>query len=223
MMVARRPPPSQTHVIHVAPHPLLEIAAFETVFPVTLGELPPAPALVRGLDLAAPAPLASDDDVRAAVRRLLRHGGYRPTGRGKPASEYLLGAAQKGDLGSINPAVDACNVASLHSGLPISVVDLDLVAAPLAVAVAGEGASYVFNRSGQTIDLAGLLCLCDAAGPCANAVKDAQRSKTHEGTRRTLSVVWGTNELTGRASTVASWYRVLLAELGARTAPVVGC
>lgn len=210
-------------MIHVAPHPLLEIAAFETVFPVTLAELPPAPALVRGLDLAAPAPLASDDDVRAAVRRLLRHGGYRPTGRGKPASEYLLGAAQKGELGSINPAVDACNVASLHSGLPISVVDLDLVAAPLSVAVAGEGASYVFNRSGQSIDLEGLLCLCDAAGPCANAVKDAQRSKTHEGTRRTLSVVWGTNELPGRAGAVARWYRALLAELGARTEPLVGC
>ncbi len=203
--------------IHVAAHPLLEVALFETEFDAPLGELAPAPRLVDRLRLDAPAPLASDDDVRAAVRRLLRHGGYRPTGRGKPASEYLLGAAQKGELGSINAAVDACNVASLHSGLPISVVDLDLARAPLSIAIATAGSIYVFNRSGQTIELDGLLCLFDAEGPCANAVKDAQRTKTHEGTRRTFSVVWGTSELAGRAEVVARWYRELLAEVGART------
>jgi len=44
--------------------------------------------------------------------------------------------------------------------------------APLRVGIATMGMSYVFNASGQTIDLAGLLCLFDADGPCANAVKD---------------------------------------------------
>jgi DNA/RNA-binding domain of Phe-tRNA-synthetase-like protein len=218
IMLATRPIPSQPlTVIHVAAHPLLEVALFETEFTAPLGELAPAPGLVDGLRLDAPAPFASDDDVRAAVRRLLRHGGYRPTGRGKPASEYLLGAAQKGELGTINTAVDACNVASLHSGLPISVVDLDLARAPHSIAIAAAGANYVFNRSGQTIDLEGLLCLFDADGPCANAVKDAQRTKTHEGTRRTLSVVWGTTELPGRAAQVARWHRELLTGVGAHT------
>jgi DNA/RNA-binding domain of Phe-tRNA-synthetase-like protein len=217
MFALRTLPAQPVNVIQVAAHPLLEVVLFETEFDVPLDALAPAPQLAAGLRLDAPAPLSSDDDVRAAVRRLLRYGGYRPTGRGKPASEYLLGAAQKGELGSINPAVDACNVASLHSGLPISVVDLDLARAPFSIAIAAAGTSYVFNRSGQTIELDGLVCLFDANGPCANAVKDAQRTKTHADTRRTLSVVWGTNELAGRAARVARWYRELLVETGART------
>src|SRR5207302_10500488 len=142
----------------------------------------------------------SDDAVREAVRRLLRHSGFKPTGRSKPASEYLLKAVGEGRLSSINVAVDACNVASLRSGLPISVVDLDRAREPFRVGVAPAGASYVFNASGQEIDLGGLLCLFDAEGPCGNAVKDAQRTKTWDVTRRTLSLVWGTVALPGRTA-----------------------
>ena len=163
----------------------------------------------------SPAPLSADDTVRAAVRDLLRHGGYKPTGRGKPASEYLVRAAGDGSLGSINAAVDVCNVVSLHSGLPISVVDLERARPPLRLGVAPEGATYVFNASGQSIDLGGLLCLFDAEGPCANAVKDAQRTKTHPDTRRTFTVLWGTRALPGRAERAHGWYRELLERLGA--------
>jgi DNA/RNA-binding domain of Phe-tRNA-synthetase-like protein len=168
----------------------------------------------------APAPLAAGDDVRKAVRDLLRHGGYKPTGRGKPASEYLRGALVDGAFPSINLAVDACNAVSLHSGLPISVIDLDRARAPFSISIAPAGASYVFNAAGQTIDVSGLVCLCDAEGPCANAVKDAQRTKTHAGTLRTLSVVWGTRELPGRAAQAAAWYRELLHASGLRTEAV---
>lgn len=197
------------------PHPLLEAVAFTASFPAPLGELPSPPWLVDLLKLEAPAPLRSDDTVRGAVRDLLRHGGYKPTGRGKPASEYLVRAASEGSLGSINAAVDACNVVSLHSGLPISVVDLERARPPLRVGVAPAGAAYVFNASGQTIDLEGLLCLFDAEGPCANAVKDAQRTKTHAGTQRTLAILWGTKALPGRAEQAFGWYRELLERLGA--------
>jgi len=155
-----------------------------------------------------------------AVRDLLRRGGFKPTGRSKPASEYLLRAAGEGALGSINAAVDAGNVVSLHSGLPVSVVDLDRAQAPLRVGVAEEGARYVFNAGGQEIDLAGLLCLFDAQGPCANSVKDAQRTKTDAGTRRTLCLVWGTTALPGRAAQTVAWYRGLVDRLGARTEAV---
>ena len=202
-------------MLTVEPHPLLELSAFITVFPRPLGELPSPPALLAGLALAADAPLRSDDAVRAAVRDLLRHGGiFKPTGRSKPASEYLIKAAAEGMTG-INAAVDACNVASLHSGLPISVVDLERVTPPLAVRVAAEGSHYVFNASGQSIAIGGLLALCDADGPCAGPVKDSQRSKTHAGTTRTLSIVWGTRALPGRAAQTAAWYRALLREAGA--------
>lgn len=199
-------------------HPLLDLAAFVTEFPQPLGDLP-APQELRDLlrvDVAVP--LTSSDAVREAVRDLLRKGGFKPTGRSKPASEYLLRAAGDGSLASINLAVDACNVASLHAGLPISVVDLARARPPYRVGVAGPGSSYVFNASGQTIDLAGLLCLFDADGPCANAVKDAQRTKTTPETRRTLSVVWGTTALPGRAAATATWYQQLLRAAGAATA-----
>lgn len=207
-------------MLNVAPHPLLDAQVFTTTFSAPLADQPSPDWLRALLKIDAPAPLKSDDAVRQAVRDLLRHGGYKPTGRGKPASEYLIRAVAEGTLGSINAAVDTCNVVSLHSGLPISVIDLDKGRAPFSVAIAGPGSNYVFNASGQTIDLEGLLCLGDADGPCANAVKDAQRTKTHEATRRTLSIVWGTTALPGRCAAAVKWYRELLAQLGTTTEAV---
>jgi len=202
-------------ILTVDPHPSLELVAFTTVFPKPLGEMPSPPWLTDLLSLNAEAPMTRSEDLRKAVRDLLRHGGYRPTGRGKPASEYLVRAAGEGRLTGINAAVDACNAVSLHSGLPVSVIDLDRAEPPFRVGIAGEDARYVFNAAGQEIRVEGLLCLHDAGGPCANAVKDAQRTKTHAGTRRTLTLLWGTNAFPGRAAEAAAWYRDLLARLGA--------
>jgi DNA/RNA-binding domain of Phe-tRNA-synthetase-like protein len=199
------------------PHPLLELSAFVTVFPRPLGDMPSPPELEALLARDAAAPLTSADSVRESVRALLRHGGFKPTGRSKPASEYLLRAVDDNALSAINLAVDACNAVSLHSGLPISVVDLDRARQPLRVGIAPAGATYVFNASGQTIDLGGLLCLFDAEGPCANAVKDAQRTKTTAETRRTLSLIWGSKALAGRAAQAETWYRHLLEQHGAMT------
>lgn len=199
----------------VDPHPLLCLESFAATLPRPLGELPSPEwltALLRG-------PACADEELRAAVRDLLRHGGYKPTGRGKPSSEYLARAAGDGTLGSINLIVDACNAASLEGGLPISVVDLDLAHPPLRVGLAPPDTSYVFNRSGQEIRVDGLLCLFDAEGPCANAVKDAQRTKTHDGTRRALALVWGTRAFPERAAAVAGRYRELLERAGASTEP----
>ncbi|MFB1482353.1 phenylalanine--tRNA ligase beta subunit-related protein [Corallococcus sp. RDP092CA] len=196
-------------------HPFLDLIAFTSSFPAPLGDLPAPDWLQALLKPGATAPLQSDDAVRGAVRDLLRHGGYKPTGRGKPASEYLVRAAGDGTLGTINAAVDACNAVSLHSGLPISVVDLDRAREPFRASIAIQGDRYVFNASGQTIDLEGLLCLFDAQGPCANAVKDAQRTKTDATTRRTLTLLWGTKELPGHTERAFTWYRELLERLGA--------
>lgn len=208
-------------MLEIEPHPLLDARAFVARYPKTLSELSTPGAISALLAPDADAPFASDDDVRKLVRDLLRHGGYKPTGRGKPASEYLLGAAREAPLAAINVAVDACNAVSLHSGLPISVIDLDRAREPFSIRIATEGDAYVFNASGQSIDLAGLVCLCDADGPCANAVKDAQRAKTGPSTRRTLSIVWGTRALAGRAQAVAEWYRGLLASAGAETVSAI--
>jgi DNA/RNA-binding domain of Phe-tRNA-synthetase-like protein len=204
----------------VEPHPLLDLRAFLTHFPRPLSGMPSAPELVALLAVEAAAPMHSDETLREAVRKLLRHGGFRPTGRSKPASEYLIKALREG-LSSINLAVDACNAVSLHSGLPISVIDLERAREPFRVAIAPPGASYVFNASGQAIDLSGLLCLCDADGPCGNGVKDAQRTKTTAATTRTLSLIWGTVAVPGRAAETEAWYRSLLEQQGATTTDAV--
>ncbi|MCI0638036.1 MAG: hypothetical protein L0Y72_21235 [Gemmataceae bacterium] len=216
----------------IDPHPLLDASVFVTKFPRPLGEMPTPPEVLTLFSLAAVAPLTSNDEVREKVRALLRYGGFKPTGRSKPSAEYLIRAVgdmtslapagrgvggEGGKLSSINLAVDVCNAVSLHSGLPISVIDLDRAQAPFRIGIAPAGAAYVFNSSGQSIDLAGLLCLFDAEGPCANGVKDAQRTKTSEGTLRTLSVIWGTNALPGRAEQTCQWYRELLAQCHAQT------
>jgi DNA/RNA-binding domain of Phe-tRNA-synthetase-like protein len=203
--------------LRIEAHPQLRVAVFTTSFPAPLASTPTPAAARDALRLDAPAPLERDESTRTIVRDLLRHGGYKPTGRGKPASEYLVRAASEGALGSINAAVDACNAVSLHSALPISVVDLDRAREPFRIAVAPAGASYVFNASGQEIDLGGLLCLFDADGPCANAVRDAQRTKTRDHTRATLSVIWGAVGLESRLDVAERWYRALLADAGAST------
>ena len=206
--------------LRVDHHPSLRVAAFTTAFPAPLGELATPPAVLAALAADAPAPLRRDEAVRAAVRDMLRHRGYKPTGRGKPASEYLVRAAAEGTLGAINAAVDACNAVSLHSGFPISVVDVDRARGFFRIGLAPAGASYVFNASGQEIDLTGLVCLFDAEGPCANAVRDAQRTKTHADTRSTLSVLWGCAGFEARLQEAATWYRALLEGMGATTAGV---
>lgn len=216
-----------TFSVAVAPHPLLEVGAFVTRFDRSVAELGaqhPIAALAmpgaRAPALVGVAPEAR----RTAVRDLLRAGGFKPAGRSKPASEYLVGARDEGRFPTINAAVDACNVVSLHSGLPISLVDAELLdrTAALRIAVAPVGTSYVFNPSGQVIDAGGLLALWDGAGPTGTPVKDAQRTKTSDGTRMTLAIVWGTSALPGHTAATTQWYRELVAAIpGALTEPVL--
>ena len=205
-------------MLTVEPHPDLDLRALITDFPDTLGGLATSAELVQWLALDVPVPLQSSDEIRAVVRDLLRAGGFKPPGRSKPAPEYLLRVARDAQLLPINVAVDIGNEVSLHRGLPISVVDLAVAQPPLHVAVAPPGSSYEFNPSGQTIDVGGLLCLCDASGPCASAVKDSQRTKTSMATRRTLSLIWGAAKLPQQTVAADAWYHELLQSPGLRVA-----
>src|SRR5687768_940077 len=72
--------------IEIRPHPALAVAAFATTFPRPLGELPTPRAILALLDGSGPAPMKADERTRTEVRDMLRIGGYKPTGRGKPAS-----------------------------------------------------------------------------------------------------------------------------------------
>ncbi len=117
----------------VEPHPLLEPGVFTIHTAQPCGVLATPPAIARLAEAGAEAPLASSDAVKSAVRDLLRAGGYKPSGRSKPASEYLAAAAAKGEFPRINALVDACNVVSLHAGLPISLNWLALLRSSLKI------------------------------------------------------------------------------------------
>lgn len=131
---------------------------------------------------------------KAAVRGMLRFGTYKPSGRSKPSSEYLLGAALKGDFPLVNGPVDVNNAVSLEWGYPASVFDLELCGTVLLLRRGMAGESYVFNPSGQSINLKDLLCVCRAEGkawlPCGNPVKDAMATKTNESTRSVAAVIY---------------------------------
>jgi DNA/RNA-binding domain of Phe-tRNA-synthetase-like protein len=205
-------------MIEVAPNPRLLARYFTAEFPKPLQECPASERVLRLLRKEESPGLAPDEATKAAVRNLLRLGGFKPTGRSKPASEYLEKAFQEGYLNPINAAVDVCNAVSLHSGLPISVIDLDLAQAPYQIKIVPDKVSYVFNPSGQELDLQGLVCFWDAQGPCGSPVKDSQRTKTHGETRRTLVIIWGCQEAPGRVEATQQLYQELLQDCGAKLA-----
>ncbi len=210
-------------MITVDPHPLLDLCAFTTTWPRPLGELSAPPWLAQLASLDADTGFSPPDDKhKKLVRDLLRHGGFKPAGRNKPCNEYIRGVAAKGRFPFINAAVDATNLAALHGALPVSTVDADLLQGSLRVGIAAKGERYAFNMSGQEIDLSGLLCLHDGQGPCANAVKDSQRAKTHEGSTCTLTLIWGTRDLPGRALGVSSWHQQINQRLGGSVERLLG-
>lgn len=150
-----------------------------------------AEALVRVDAAAFPEP------VRKAVRDMLRVGGYKPTGRGKPASEYLVGTAREMGLPRVNNLVDINNLVSLVTALPISIFDADHLGGEIAVRFGRLGESYQFNSSGQAMDLGGIPVVCRSATdePVGNAVKDSMLAKVDANTRNVTAVLYGSRQL----------------------------
>ena len=155
----------------------------------------PPPLLADMLDRASRQPdELLPEDRKRAVRQMLRHGKYKPSGRGKPASEFLLRAATEGQFPQISGPVDVNNAISLASGFPGSIFDASLSGKELLVRRGLAGESYVFNASGQTIDLTDLLLVCRRVDgewvPCGNPVKDSQETKIQNTTEDVLGVLY---------------------------------
>lgn len=161
-------------------------------------------------------------EVRARVRKMLRFGKYRASGRGKPASEFLLRAALEERFPVIGGPVDVNNAISLSTGFPGSLFDADRTGPDLLLRHGREGEAYVFNRSGQTIDLQDLLLVCRKAEfgwePCGNPVKDSMTTKIGDGTRNVLAVLYvPADEPPDAAEVCAARYAELLeTECGAQ-------
>jgi DNA/RNA-binding domain of Phe-tRNA-synthetase-like protein len=192
----------------------------------TAGAAPSSPTLLAELERAEQAARQRTDDepVRRAVRDLLRHGRYKPTGRAKPASEYLLGVAREGEMPRINNLVDINNLVSLETLLPASVIDVERAGTRrFWLRRGGGGESYVFNGAGHSIELTDLLLVAardgegDAAGrPCANPVKDSMATKVNEATREVLVVLYAPASLAALVASGLSRYAALLAGTGAQ-------
>lgn len=133
-------------------------------------------------------------ETRAQVRRMLRFGKYRASGRGKPASEFLLRAAIADEFPLINGPVDVCNAISLASGFPGSLFDVEVCGKDLLVRRGAAGEQYVFNASGQSIDLTDLLLVCRRVDeqwqPCGNPVKDSEATKIRATTKDVVAVLY---------------------------------
>lgn len=140
-------------------------------------------------------------DLKESVRRLLRSGGFKASGRNKPASEYLAQAAREGRFPAINNLVDIVNFISLSSGLPISLLDLGATSESVIIRHGSAGESFVFNAGGQIIDLEGLIVVCRREGPDAGSsiplgtpVKDSMQGKIKDSTTSILGIVYGPPE-----------------------------
>lgn len=165
---------------------------------VVVGPAPAALAeeLGRVVALRAAQPLSPEEEaLRRASRDMLRNGRYRPTGRGKPASEYLVRAACRDDFPRINGPVDANNLVSLLHCVPVSVWDLDLAGTGRFELRLGGDERYVFNASGQDLDLRDLVCGCGLldggeSRPMVTPIKDCLATKVVDGTARVAGAVY---------------------------------
>lgn len=153
--------------------------------------------------------------VKDEVRRLLRSGGFKPSGRNKPASEYLAQAAREGRFPLINNLVDINNYLSLLWGLPISLLDLGVVGASAVLRLGAPGESYVFNEAGQAIDVEGLVCFCRREGdnvqPLGNPVKDSMLGKIGAETTSVVAIIYGPSSIV--SSELMTTYLELFAEM----------
>ena len=186
---------------------------------VTLAPASPTLAAAIARDVAQVRTSALNEERTKVVRDLLRFGKYKPTGRGKPASEYLQGAAREDRFPAINNLVDALNRVSLMSQLPISLIDLDRAASQRFVVRRGrEGESYVFNASGQVIELQDLLLVAALPEdrPGANPGKDSMATQLDGATKNVLAVVYAPASL---AEVAAAATTALAEELAREASP----
>ena len=168
---------------------------------------PPALELRIVTALESASARAADADVKNAVRALLRYGRYKPTGRAKPASEYLLNAAVEQRFPRVNNLVDLGNCISLEALLPVSLIDLDRAGSSDFRLRRGRlDEAYVFNSGGQSIELLDLLLVAVAPDdrPCANPVKDSMATKLHPGSSSVLGVVYAPVPLAPLAASAAA-------------------
>lgn len=156
------------------------------------GQLPPAHQALPERD---PEDLA-DHPVARAYRDLFWSMDIDPTKR-RPAGEALARrAARDGTLPRIHPLVDAYNLASAHTLVPISAFDLAQTQGSVVLALAQDDDTFD-PIGGETHPVEeGRPVLCDEAGVVSLFChRDGQRTALSDGTERALLVLAGPSAL----------------------------
>lgn len=145
------------------------------------------PAVARAVEEA----LAGRHPGLGPARTLYRRFGIDPT-RVRPSSEALLRRVQKSGVEAfprVNSLVDVANVMSLLAQAPIGLYDLARIEGEELVLREGtDGEGYEGIRKDR-VNVAGRLCVVDAAGPCGNPSSDSARTMITTGTA-TAAWIW---------------------------------
>ena len=148
----------------------------------------------------------------APARELYRRFGVDPT-RHRPSSEALLRRARRGEWPRVNSLVDVANVMSLRLQVPVGLHDLGHVEGEeLVLRTGAEGEGYA-GIGKERVNVAGRLCLADAAGPCGNPSSDSARTQITTATERALWLYYlpvGEAALDRTAELVAQYGRGLI-------------
>ncbi len=140
-------------------------------------------------------------DVQSKVRNMLKIGGYSPSGRNRPASEFLLRElSQSGAFKYINNIVDINNYLSMKTNLPMSIFDVGRLNGALVVRLGAPGESYVFNNEGHVIDVKHLMICCEeqpdyTSLPIGSPVKDSMHTKIFPNCKQVVAVVYSASAL----------------------------
>ena len=140
------------------------------------------------------------DNMQKGIRSLLKTFGFHPSGRSRPASEYLFkDLTNRGGFNYINNIVDINNHISLKYKLPISVFDLDKSGFELCLRVGADTEEYIFNKEGQILSLKKLLLVAKTgAEAIGTPVKDSQATKVFEPTNKIAFFVYTSSNITSK-------------------------
>lgn len=137
--------------------------------------------------------LVKDPMIRVYRNFYWKQIGLDPT-KIRPASEALIRRIINGDeIPSINPVVDAYNLASIETGLPMSAYDLESIKGELVVRFSSPGEKFqaIGWENEKSLERK-LLVLSDEEGIISlYPYRDAVRSRVRDETRSIILVVYG--------------------------------
>ena len=159
-------------------------------------------------------------DVQKEIRNMMRIDGFSPTGRNRPASEFLLRElAEYRHFKFINVVVDINNYLSIKTKLPMSIFDTGKLQGALVVRTGDPGEGYVFNNEGQILDVKRLIVCCEelpdyTSIPFGSPVKDSMHTKIFTGCTDLVAVIYSNPAVYSQAEleTICGEFASLLKE-----------